>query len=294
MCKTKEQSAERQNENFRVYMMLPLLPGFEGQVGAAGGSALVTVLHWTYLSLSRGPNSLIENLKKKGIVLVLLLEFPDPFQYLHIGALRTCEELCGRLLTELVYIHSKLIIVDDTQCLIGSANINDRSQVGYRDSEAALFFEDCEFEDSKMNGKPYRAGKFASGLRKHLMKEHLGLLEDQQKEPKGIDGHCLDIDVTDCACDTFFDTWHDVANKNTELFEKVFRVYPTDLVSSFEQLAAWEGQIPMAEYNKAQAEAELDGLRGTLVNFPLYFLKDSNLAPGITTKEGLVPTAVFT
>lgn len=28
---------------------------------------------------------------------------------------------------------------------------------------------DCEFVESKMDGKPYQAGKFASNLRKHLM-----------------------------------------------------------------------------------------------------------------------------
>lgn len=74
----------------------------------------------------------------------------------------------------------------------------------------------------------------------------------------------------------------------------MFRVFPTDLVSTFEQLAAWEGQIPMSQYNKVQAEAELSELRGFLVNFPLHFLKDSNLAPSIITKEGLAPTALFT
>lgn len=36
--------------------------------------------------------------------------------------------------TELIYIHSKMIIVDDDQIIIGSANINDRSLNGNRDS----------------------------------------------------------------------------------------------------------------------------------------------------------------
>ena len=34
-----------------------------------------------------------------------------------------------------VYVHSKIMIVDDSTCLIGSANINDRSLLGSRDSE---------------------------------------------------------------------------------------------------------------------------------------------------------------
>jgi phospholipase D1/2 len=37
-------------------------------------------------------------------------------------------------LTEILYIHSKLMIVDDKRMIIGSANINDRSLNGDRDS----------------------------------------------------------------------------------------------------------------------------------------------------------------
>lgn len=34
-----------------------------------------------------------------------------------------------------VYVHSKVMIIDDCAALIGSANINDRSLLGSRDSE---------------------------------------------------------------------------------------------------------------------------------------------------------------
>lgn len=34
-----------------------------------------------------------------------------------------------------VYVHSKIMIIDDRTTLIGSANINDRSLLGSRDSE---------------------------------------------------------------------------------------------------------------------------------------------------------------
>jgi phosphatidylserine/phosphatidylglycerophosphate/cardiolipin synthase-like enzyme len=34
-----------------------------------------------------------------------------------------------------IYVHSKLMIIDDRMALIGSANINDRSLLGSRDSE---------------------------------------------------------------------------------------------------------------------------------------------------------------
>jgi phospholipase D1/2 len=44
--------------------------------------------------------------------------------------------------TEIIYIHSKLMIVDDRFMIIGSANINDRSLLGSRDSELAMVIED--------------------------------------------------------------------------------------------------------------------------------------------------------
>lgn len=45
-------------------------------------------------------------------------------------------------ITEIVYIHSKLLIADDEVCILGSANINDRSLLGDRDSELCLLIED--------------------------------------------------------------------------------------------------------------------------------------------------------
>ena len=44
--------------------------------------------------------------------------------------------------TEIIYIHSKLIIIDDKTVLIGSANINDRSMLGNRDSELAIIIDE--------------------------------------------------------------------------------------------------------------------------------------------------------
>ena len=38
-------------------------------------------------------------------------------------------------------MHSKIIIIDDKIAVIGSANINDRSMMGDRDSELAVVVE---------------------------------------------------------------------------------------------------------------------------------------------------------
>ena len=46
-----------------------------------------------------------------------------------------------------IYVHSKMMIVDDTYIIIGSANINQRSMAGTRDSEIAI----GAFQPHKLN-----------------------------------------------------------------------------------------------------------------------------------------------
>ena len=68
------------------------------------------------------------------------------FIYL-LSSYRTCQtnEELGRPWQEIVYPHSKLLIVDDEKTLIGSANINDRSMLGDRDSEVAVIIHSRDF-----------------------------------------------------------------------------------------------------------------------------------------------------
>ena len=53
---------------------------------------------------------------------------------------------------------------------ICSANINDRSLLGDRDSEMAVVFEDKEMIEGRMNGEPFSVGKFSHTLRCHLFR----------------------------------------------------------------------------------------------------------------------------
>jgi len=53
-------------ENFRVYVMLPLLPAFEGEIGTNTGTAIQAVIHWNYSSICRGGKSLLERLVLAG------------------------------------------------------------------------------------------------------------------------------------------------------------------------------------------------------------------------------------
>ena len=72
--------------------------------------------------------------------------------------------------TELIYVHNKMMIVDDNTVIIGSANINDRSLLGERDSEIAIVVKDVNFVDSVMDGSSVQVGQFAFSLRKKLFR----------------------------------------------------------------------------------------------------------------------------
>jgi len=76
--------------------------------------------------------------------------------------------MAGVPVTEMIYIHSKLMIVDDKSVLIGSANINDRSLQGTRDSELAIVVQDNKEVITKMNGHETKVSEFAYTLRSRL------------------------------------------------------------------------------------------------------------------------------
>jgi len=118
-------------------------------------------------------DTLAGNAMLKPTDILTMLEVPD---------VKLSDTDIHNYVTEELYIHTKLMIVDDRYVICGSANLNDRSQLGNRDSEVALLVEDQEFVPSRMNGKPYQAAKFAYDLRAQLFKEHLGLIPSETHE----------------------------------------------------------------------------------------------------------------
>lgn len=38
----------REQKKYRVFVVVPLLPGFEGDISAGGGNAIQAILHFTY------------------------------------------------------------------------------------------------------------------------------------------------------------------------------------------------------------------------------------------------------
>ncbi|KAL5010636.1 hypothetical protein ScPMuIL_012941 [Solemya velum] len=269
-------TAYKRKETFRVYVMMPLLPAFEGEIGKTrGGFAICAVVNWNYSSMSWGSNSLWGRLQQ---------EVDDPMKYLIFCGLRTHSELDEKLVTELVYVHSKMMIVDDDTVIIGSANINDRSMLGDRDSEMAVLVQDTQKFPVKMNGKRHMAGKFASSLRRTLFREHLGLSDTDTS-----------VDLSDPVCDNFYkNVWIQQAGINTTIFEKVFHCVPTDLARSFDELEDYQATPALVETNPMKAREELSKVKGYVVLMPLHFLEqESNILPAMKA-EMLLPTITWT
>lgn len=144
---------------------------------------------------------------------------------------------------EELYIHSKLLIADDRIVLCGSSNLNDRSQLGYHDSELSIVMEDTKTFASTMDGQPFEAGFHAATLRRHLWREHLGLLPPQELDatnsinamPPTInpDNELFDQDdswkfVEDPLGDELWKTWTGQADTNTDIFRHLFHTDPDD------------------------------------------------------------------
>jgi phospholipase D1/2 len=210
--------------------------------------------------------------------------------------------------SEELYIHSKLLIADDKLVICGSANLNDRSQLGAHDSEIAVVIEDPTPVASSMGGAPFTASAFAASLRRQIFRKHLGLLPHQacdrpdanwspvDRQPNHYDwGSPADRLVADPVSYEFQNLWAGTARTNTEVFSKVFHNVPNDHVRTWEDYdnffskhfiipGAKEpgdttgkveyGHVVREEFPGGVAEVKdwLRRVRGSLVEMPLGFL----------------------
>ncbi|KAL7675084.1 hypothetical protein ACOME3_001353 [Neoechinorhynchus agilis] len=260
-------------ENFRVYIVLPLLPGFDGM------EAIKAVQHFTMRSIVSGENCLFRRLQTEGGV-------DDPQKYIHFFGMRNYDILNGNLVSEIIYVHSKLMIVDDRRAIVGSANINDRSLLGFRDSEMALLIEDKTLIPGRMNGKPAKVGPFCSSWRRTLFEQLLGV---------GTKSYQTPIDLLDPCTDEFFNTMKSISRKNTDIYLKVFGCLPNDEVRNFEELKKWTAQKYISQTNPQEGLQMLqENIQGYVVDLPLYFIFDENYYPLNKTKEGLAPYIMWT
>ena len=167
--------AATNGESWRAVILIPLMPGFQNTVDSQDGTSIRLIMQCQYRSICRGETSIFGKLHAQGI---------EPEDYIQFYSLRTWGMIgsAHMLTTEQLYIHAKCMIVDDRIAIIGSANINERSMRGDRDSECAAIVRDTDMLWSCMNGEPYLVGRFPHTLRMRLMREHLGVDVDEVME----------------------------------------------------------------------------------------------------------------
>ncbi|KAF1949542.1 phospholipase-like protein PldA [Byssothecium circinans] len=204
---------------------------------------------------------------------------------------------------EELYIHAKVLIVDDEYVICGSSNINDRSQLGYHDSELSIVLHDTEKIEIEMDGKPYQASRLAHTLRSNLWREHLGLLPPQSLDAKDdpnaqpptthphndtLPGAEADF-VADPLSEPLWALWCERATTNTSVFRDLFHADPDDGILTFEDYDKFtpnpktdeshkQGHLYDLERPVEQVRKELDKVKGHLVWMPLMFLRDAEMA----------------
>ena len=262
------------NEKFRVFVFIPLLPGFAGEPESSG--TLQIILKHTYAGICRNHGtSIIEQLEK-----IMGDKWKD---YIGFYSLRGHALVNNVPVTELIYIHSKLMIVDDTEVILGSANINDRSMLGTRDSEYAVIIKEKTKLKSKMNGNDYDAANFAHSFRVNLFAEHLGL-------------DSKDKILEDPLSDEFLKLLQNTAKKNTEIYRDLWGCYPDDQYLTIKDLKSHKTPTTKEELDELRIkyEKQKKDIIGHAVEFPLHFLENEKLGIAFFSVENIVPEKMYT
>lgn len=180
-----------------------------------------------------------------------------------------------------------------------------------------MVIQDYNQVDSYMNNEPYQVSAYASSLRRHIFRKHIGLLIHQDptrpdvnftpvdRDPNFYDwGSPADVLVRDVLSDDFERLWNDTANVNSQVFTRAFHAIPCDNVRSWEDYDDFFGRlfIPKKGPNDEQIPSRYDyghvvreefrdvrelkdwlsRVRGNLVEMPLRFMDKVDFA-----EEGL-------
>jgi len=268
-------------QDFRVLILVPVLPG-GGDIESASTRYM---LKYTYRTISRGGHSLLEKLQQ---------DYPgvDVHQYVKFGTPRQIGRLGETLVSEPVYIHSKVMIVDDCRAIIGSANINDRSLRGTRDSEVACVIElgspqsRCE---GLMNAKPFEVCRPVHELRVRMWADMVGVKINSAKPE--------DVEMLETLKDPF--TGLNLLMHRAELNTKAYlRVFPGMIPNTIYRIAEFKRALVSigTEVDPIVREQRLEDMgliRGIITSWPFEFLKDEPIGIGFFEKEYMVPRIIF-
>ncbi|KAG8080868.1 hypothetical protein GUJ93_ZPchr0007g3550 [Zizania palustris] len=181
-------------ERFAAYIVIPMWP--EGNPTTA---AMQEILFWQGQTMSMMYKIVAEALQKEG------LQDTHPQDYLNFYCLGKREatsdvsttshsnensslRLAQKFKRFMIYVHSKGMVVDDEYVLIGSANINQRSMDGSRDTEIAMGAYQPHYSWAGSSRAP-RGQVY--GYRMSLWAEHLGTVEECFRSPESVE--CIQL-----------------------------------------------------------------------------------------------------
>ncbi|XP_050217854.1 phospholipase D alpha 1-like [Mercurialis annua] len=175
-------------ERFSVYIVIPMWPE-----GIPESGSVQAILKWQQKTMEMMYSDIGEAIRAKGLD-------SNPKDYLSFFCLgnremKTNEEYEPSEIPEaksdyiraqearrfMIYVHAKMMIVDDEYIIIGSANINQRSMDGARDSEIAM----GAYQPNHLSTNNPARGQ-VHGLRMSLWYEHLGLIDDSFYHPETL------------------------------------------------------------------------------------------------------------
>ncbi|WP_286741948.1 phospholipase D-like domain-containing protein [Aquabacterium sp. UBA2148] len=316
--------AVRCNFPFHAFVVLPVHP--EGRLDDL---AIIGQIHWTMQSLVYGSHSLVNRVRcaiaakkllagkkviRRELWQAMLQKVREgkpgerPYEkvtpaewapYLTLLNLRNCEVVGGKVRTEQIYVHSKLLIVDDAEVVIGSANINDRSLNGDRDSELAVFVNDTALRDSMTHGCATKVCTFGHQLRVDLWRKHLALAGNGNAvvKPASALAGLMEQPATPQAIKLI----QQIATANQAAYEKVFAHVPRSIqkgapieikasiwppVNRNPQqpslgITAYANQMPFSEafWKAAAPKAAPQGIQGFFTALPIEWTDGENNHP---------------
>ncbi|KAG8391734.1 hypothetical protein BUALT_Bualt01G0217900 [Buddleja alternifolia] len=182
----------RAHERFAAYIIIPMWPE-----GNPTGAATQRILFWQHKTMQMMYETI-----SKALVEVGLEDAYTPQDYLNFYCLgnrealdegnqpdnqtpaSTPQGLSRKFRRFMIYVHSKGMIVDDEYVILGSANINQRSMEGTRDTEIAMGAYQPHHTWARKLSSPH--GQIY-GYRMSLWAEHLGVLEECFTRPESLE-----------------------------------------------------------------------------------------------------------
>lgn len=325
------ESAIRWGYPFHVYIVLPVHP--EGRLDDI---TIAGQVHWTMQSLVFGDQSLVNRIRRalaakkickdtlsqelwdkavfdsgttaRGTALYQKITESEWSRYLTLLNLRTCQTLLENIRTEQIYIHSKLMIVDDRHVIVGSANINDRSQTGKRDSELAVMLFDTKSARGAMGRQDSRFSPLARKLRIHLWRKHLALDAGSKFVLPASEVEAM---LEKPASRTTFEAIQRFARENARIYSAKFPHVPSDVDSNgMNKIASIWPVAPLGSgeagpyaklmpfheefwQSKATPVSSISGIRGFFTALPTSWTQGENNHPGAMSVLALSQNVAF-